>query len=191
VALNHCVVGAFSRLVSPRTRREPFPRARRESSHTTAYGVSTINIWHLVAAPLFVIVTAATGCAASAAMPLTHRDHTQAVTFVTGHAKGDGEPDLDWQALARLKHTLVIYMGVARAETIRQRLIEAGLAPATPVAILENGTRPNEKIRRGQLQSLHAMVIEGQIKGPALIVIGTVAALARETLVETLERQAA
>ena len=137
-------------------------------------------------------VTAALGCAASAGIALTHRDHAQAVTFVTGHAKGDREPDLDWRALAG-GGTLVFYMGVSKAETIAGRLIEAGAAATTPVAIIENGTRADQTIVTGTLADLGALA--QSVTGPAILVIGSVAALAAtqsiRTLTEITQRAAA
>ncbi|MFQ6017564.1 MAG: uroporphyrinogen-III C-methyltransferase [Kiloniellaceae bacterium] len=118
-------------------------------------------------------ITAATGCAAASGIPLTHRDHAGAVTLVTGHGK-PGEPDLDWAALARLRQTLVVYMGVATAGRTAERLIAHGLAPSTPAAIVENGTLPNEKIVVGRLDELEAMVRDNDITGPAVIVVGEV-----------------
>ncbi|MGF1544496.1 MAG: siroheme synthase CysG [Parvularculaceae bacterium] len=126
-------------------------------------------------------VTAAAGCAASVGMPLTHRDHAQAVTFVTGHAKADGEPDLDWGALARLGHTLVVYMGVGKAAAIAQRLIDHGRDPATPAAVIENGARPDELSLVGTLRGLPGMIADGGVVGPALLVVGDVAAFAQPT----------
>lgn len=123
-------------------------------------------------------ITAATGCAASAGLALTHRDHAQAVTFVTGHAKGDADPALDWAALAALKNTLVVYMGVGKAGSIASNFIAHGRAASTPVAIIENGTRENELILKGTLADLPALIDAGGVKGPALLVIGEVAALA-------------
>jgi len=122
-------------------------------------------------------ITAALGCAAVAGIPLTHRDHAQAVTLATGQGK-DGEPELDWATLARLKQTLVIYMGVGTAGRISQRLIQHGLDPATPVAVIENGTLPDQKAVYGRLSGLGWLVRHSGIAGPALIVIGRVAALA-------------
>ncbi|HXI86673.1 MAG TPA: SAM-dependent methyltransferase, partial [Parvularculaceae bacterium] len=123
-------------------------------------------------------VTAATGCAAAAGLPLTHRDFSQAVTFATGHAKDGAEPDLDWEALARLGQTLVVYMGAGKAGAIASKLIEAGRAPGTPAAIIENGTRANQKILKGSLDDLGRLAAEGDITGPALLVIGETAARA-------------
>ena len=129
-------------------------------------------------------VTAAIGCAASSGMPLTHRDFAQSVTFVTGHATNDSEPDIDWRALAALKNTLVVYMGVTRAEAIRDRLIEAGRDPKTPAAIIENGSRENQRVVKGSLQELDDLVTNYEIQGPAILVVGDVAAMAEETILE-------
>lgn len=128
-------------------------------------------------------ITAATGCAAAAGMALTHREHAQAVTFVTGHAKADQDPDLNWAALAALKHTLVVYMGVTKVETIASSLIAHGRGAQTPVAILENGSRPDQRIVKGDLAGLPDLVREHKVEGPALLVIGSVAQLADEALV--------
>lgn len=119
-------------------------------------------------------ITAATACGAAAGIPLTHRGDAAAVTFVTGHGK-DGEPDLDWQALASARHTLVVYMGVATAPRTAARLIEYGLPASTPIAVIENGTRPNERVLTGRLGDLAQVIQEEAVTGPAVIVIGEVA----------------
>ena len=118
-------------------------------------------------------ITAATGCAAYAGIPLTHRDHATAVTFLSGHAK-DGEPDLDWHGLVRGRQTLVVYMGVSTAARTAARLIESGMDPATPVAAIENGTLPTQRSVTGSLGRLGALIRENAIAGPAVIVIGDV-----------------
>lgn len=123
-------------------------------------------------------VTAAAGCAAAANVPLTQRGESQSVTFVTGHAKGDEEPDLDWSALAALKNTLVVYMGVGKAGAIAARLVAHGRAVSTPAAIIENGTRPDQVVVKGTLGDLGAMVAAAGVNGPALLMIGEVAARA-------------
>ncbi len=122
-------------------------------------------------------ITAALGCAAAAGIPLTHRDLASAVTFVTGHAR-DGEPVADWQALAKADHTIVVYMGLSSAHIVTAKLIEAGLDRATPVAIIERGTRPDQKVSIGTLVELPKLA-GLSTGGPALIVIGKVAALAQ------------
>lgn len=121
-------------------------------------------------------VTAAAGCAAAAGIPLTHRGTAQAVTFLTGHAQ-DGEPDLPWRALAEGGQTLVIYMGVATAPVLARRLIDHGADPATPVAVVENGTLRGQVIGRGVLGDLPGVLARNAVTGPAVIIVGAVAAL--------------
>jgi uroporphyrin-III C-methyltransferase/precorrin-2 dehydrogenase/sirohydrochlorin ferrochelatase len=139
-------------------------------------------------------ITAALGCAAAVGAPLTHRDHAQAVTFVTGHAREDGdgpEPDLDWQALASPKHTIVIYMGAARAEAVAARLIGAGRAPGTPALIVENGTRADQSVTGTTLAELGAAVARVRPKGPTLLIVGEVVGATVQSLIESGWRQAA
>jgi len=125
-------------------------------------------------------ITAATGCAASAGIPLTLRGTAQAVTLVTGQA-AEGEPEPDWAALARAGQTLAVYMGVSTAGRIARGLIDGGLGAATPVAVVESGTTEAERVLTGTLGGLERLVAAGGVSGPALIVIGEVAALARAT----------
>jgi len=121
-------------------------------------------------------ITAAAGCAAYAGIALTHRDYAQAVQFVTGHCRKDGtEPD--WSSLAKANQTLAIYMGLMKAEHIQQQLQQAGRAASTPVAIIENGTRPEQRVITGQLQHLAQLVSEHQVQSPALLIVGEVVAL--------------
>lgn len=124
-------------------------------------------------------ISSALGCAAAAQIPLTHRDMAQAVTFVTGHAALGHEPDLDWKALARPNQTVVVFMGVGTAGTIAARMVSAGRDPATPVAIIENGTRQNEINAFGALGNLAEVIQSAGIQGPALLIIGEVVALAQ------------
>jgi uroporphyrin-III C-methyltransferase/precorrin-2 dehydrogenase/sirohydrochlorin ferrochelatase len=118
-------------------------------------------------------ITAATGCAAYAGFPLTHRDHASSVTFVSGQSK-DGIADLDWQALARPRQTIVVYMGLGAAGAIADHLIAAGLPAATPIAIIENGTRWDQRVIKGELSQVAALVRDHGIATPALLVIGEV-----------------
>jgi len=124
-------------------------------------------------------ISAALGIAAATQIPLTHRDMAQAVTFVTGHAALGREPDLDWASLARPNQTVVVYMGVGNADAIAARLISAGRDPATPVAVIENGTRSNEIRAFGSLGNIADIIQASGIAGPALLIIGEVAALAQ------------
>ncbi|GAB5488543.1 MAG: hypothetical protein Pars2KO_21130 [Parasphingorhabdus sp.] len=118
-------------------------------------------------------ISAALGCAAQAKMPLTHRDASSAVSFVAGQCKGLS--DQNWSGLAGKGRTLVIYMGVANAEAIVEKLIDDGAAPDLPVAVLENGTRDNFRALRTLLTDLGDMVRREEVKSPALLVVGEVA----------------
>jgi uroporphyrin-III C-methyltransferase len=121
-------------------------------------------------------VTAALAAAAGAGAPLTHRGLAQSVTFVTGHAASGAEPDLDWGALARANHTVVVYMGLSTAPALARRLIDAGRAVSTPVLMVENASRPDERRVLSSLAELPAAA--AALDGPVLLVIGEVAALA-------------
>ncbi|MSP80262.1 MAG: cobyrinate a,c-diamide synthase [Rhodospirillales bacterium] len=125
-------------------------------------------------------VSAATGCAARAGIPLTHRGLARAVTFVTGHAQEGHEVDLNWKALADAKTTLVIYMGLTNAALISHELIKAGLAPTTPVAAIEKGTTPEQKTVLTTLADLAECVVREQLQPPTLFVVGEVVELAKE-----------
>ncbi|WP_397472137.1 siroheme synthase CysG [Rheinheimera sp.] len=124
-------------------------------------------------------VTAAAGCAAYAGIPLTHRDYAQSVQFVTGHCRPDGtEPD--WHSMSKSNQTLVIYMGLMKAAHIQQQLTIAGRSGKTPVAIIENGTRREQRIVTGELDNLAALVQQHQVSSPALLVIGEVVSLQQD-----------
>ncbi len=120
-------------------------------------------------------ITAASGCAAYAGIPLTHRDHAQSVRFVTAHGKG-GARDLDWPLLAKDKQTLVFYMGLSSCATIREQLLAHGKAGNTPVALIERGTQPCQRVIRGTLDELPALAVG--VESPALIIVGSVVTLA-------------
>lgn len=122
-------------------------------------------------------ITAALACAASTGLPLTHRDHAQAVTFVTGQPKPGGQA-ADWVRLAAPNHTLAVYMGVGQADQIASSLLAAGRDGATPVAVVENGSRPDQRTFKGRLDNLGALVARMDLTGPALLFIGETAALA-------------
>ncbi|BBD97541.1 uroporphyrinogen-III C-methyltransferase [Sphingobium amiense] len=121
-------------------------------------------------------ISAAIGSAAQAQLPLTHRAASSAVSFVAGQCKG--LTDQDWSGLAGKGRTLVIYMGVATARAIADKLIADGVSPTLPVAVLENGTRADMRTLRTLLADLGDMVAREKVKSPALIVVGEVAAYA-------------
>ncbi len=123
-------------------------------------------------------VTAALGCAASAGIPLTYRDQAQAVTFVTAETRAGGTP-ADWSALAAANHTLAIYMGIGASAEVQDQLIAAGRAPDTPVAIVENGSRPDQRTLTGRLDDLSGLVRREAVQSPALLIIGEVAGWAQ------------
>lgn len=131
-------------------------------------------------------VTAAAGCAAATAIPLTHRDHARTLVFVTGHTK-DGEPELNWTALCQPGQTLVFYMGHKALDRLCARLIAGGLPAGLPAALIENGTLPDQRAVRATLATLAAAVARlGLRGGPALVIVGEVAAFAaaRESVAE-------
>jgi uroporphyrin-III C-methyltransferase/precorrin-2 dehydrogenase/sirohydrochlorin ferrochelatase len=125
-------------------------------------------------------VTAASGASAYAGIPLTHRDYAHACAFVTGHLQ-DGEPELDWQALAAPRQTIVVYMGVRALPRICERLIAHGLAPEHPAAIVQGATRETQRVLAGTLATLPGIAARAQLKPPALVIIGEVIRL-REKL---------
>jgi uroporphyrin-III C-methyltransferase/precorrin-2 dehydrogenase/sirohydrochlorin ferrochelatase len=122
-------------------------------------------------------VTAALGCAASAGIPLTHRDHAQACVFVTGHLK-EGEVALDWPMLARPRQTVVIYMGAGTLPLIASQLIAHGLPAATPIALIENGTTSRERRVVGTLATIERQALRARLQGPTLCMVGEVVGLA-------------
>ena len=125
-------------------------------------------------------ITAASGVASYAGIPLTHRDHAQSCIFVTGHLK-DGTMNLDWDALARPKQTVVVYMGLHGLDILCRELIQHGLPDSTPIAIVQQGTTPNQRVVTGTLATLPAIAAIEKLQAPTLIVVGGVVTL-REKL---------
>ena len=122
-------------------------------------------------------ITAAAGATAYAGIPLTHRDHAQSVQFITGHVQKDGR-EIEWESLAQSNNTLVFYMGLKQSGHICDKLITHGLAAETPCAIIENGTRPEQRVLNGTLATLPELA-KGAVS-PALIVVGSVASLSEK-----------
>jgi uroporphyrin-III C-methyltransferase/precorrin-2 dehydrogenase/sirohydrochlorin ferrochelatase len=121
-------------------------------------------------------VTAASGCASYAGIPLTHRDYAQSCTFATGHLK-DGTIDLNWTQLAQPNQTVVFYMGLTGIEVISQKLQEFGRAGDTPAALVEQGTTRNQRVHIGTVASLPELVKSSGVRAPTLTIIGEVVQL--------------
>jgi uroporphyrin-III C-methyltransferase len=128
-------------------------------------------------------ITAALGCAAQAQIPLTHRDHASAVTFVAGQCRDLATQD--WRGLTGQGRTLVIYMGLNGASDIAAKLISDGLATDTPVAVIENGTRRNVRVLQTTLADLTETVQRHGFSSPSLLIIGDVATFAQTNVTET------
>jgi len=121
-------------------------------------------------------ITAASGVASYAGIPLTHRDHAQSCVFVTGHLK-DGTMNLDWDMLARPRQTVVVYMGLHGLETLCAQLIAHGLPGTTPIAIVQQGTTQNQRVVSGTLATLPGLPQVAELQAPTLIIIGGVVSL--------------
>ncbi|MDP2834864.1 MAG: siroheme synthase CysG [Pseudomonadota bacterium] len=121
-------------------------------------------------------VTAAAGVAAYAGIPLTHRDHAQALVLVTGHLK-DGTMDLDWDMLCRPRQTIVIYMGLKGLVTLCDEMKKHGMPGDTPAAIVQQGTTLNQKTVTGTLDTLPTLAAKAELKPPTLIIVGSVVSL--------------
>ena len=116
-------------------------------------------------------ITAAFGAASYAGIPLTHRNVSQSVRFVTGHRQGDAV-NLDWPELARPDQTLVVYMGLVGLTEILTRLVEHGMPPSTPAALVEKATLPEQRVVAGTVEDLGGRVAEAGVTGPTVIIIG-------------------
>jgi uroporphyrin-III C-methyltransferase/precorrin-2 dehydrogenase/sirohydrochlorin ferrochelatase len=121
-------------------------------------------------------ITAASGCASYAGIPLTHRDHSQACIFVTGHRRDDAE-DLNWEMLSHAHQTVVFYMGLDNVERICQSLKAHGRAANTPAALIEKGTTAVQRVFVGDLDTLAGIVAENEVHAPTLIIVGEVVSL--------------
>ncbi|WP_404302279.1 uroporphyrinogen-III C-methyltransferase [Alicycliphilus denitrificans] len=122
-------------------------------------------------------ITAAQGAGACAGIPLTHRDHAATLVFATGHLRGENEVALDWEALARPRQTVVIYMGMGTLPVICEQLVRHGLPAGTPAALVEQASLPGQRCITGTLQDLPALAQQHRVRPPALIVVGEVVAL--------------
>jgi len=125
-------------------------------------------------------ITAASGCASYAGIPLTHRDYSQSVVFVTGHLK-DGSMNLNWPALAQPRQTIVFYMGLVGIDILCRELVAHGLPAKMPAALIQQGTTPQQRVLTGDLATLPQIVHQAKVKAPTLIIVGEVVRL-REQL---------
>ncbi len=121
-------------------------------------------------------VTAAAGCSSYAGIPLTHRDYAQSCVFVTGHGR-DGPIQLDWASILRPRQTVAVYMGLAHLDYLTQEFLRHGADPALPVAIVENGTRPNQITLTGTVGDIAAKAAAAGLRGPTIIIVGEVVTL--------------
>ena len=121
-------------------------------------------------------ITAASGCSSYAGIPLTHRDYSQACVFVTGHLK-DGTADLNWPALAQPNQTVVFYMGLVGLPGICEQLIAHGMPPTTPIALVQKGTTPEQRVLTGTLDRFADEVKQAHALPPTLIIVGEVVTL--------------
>jgi uroporphyrin-III C-methyltransferase/precorrin-2 dehydrogenase/sirohydrochlorin ferrochelatase len=121
-------------------------------------------------------ITAASGCASYAGIPLTHRDYSQSVRFLTGHTK-DGRVPLEWDLLVKEQQTLVFYMGLAGLPDICDQLLKHGMSSSTPVAVIQQGTTQTQKVVVGNLDRVADLAVEKEIQAPTIIIIGEVVKL--------------
>jgi uroporphyrin-III C-methyltransferase/precorrin-2 dehydrogenase/sirohydrochlorin ferrochelatase len=124
-------------------------------------------------------ITAASGCASYAGIPLTHRDYAQSCIFVTGHLK-DGTVDLDWDKLARPAQTIVFYMGLHSIDELARQLVAHGMNQDTPAALVQQGTTQNQRVFIETLGSLPGLVNREEIRPPTIIIVGEVVSLSRK-----------
>lgn len=123
-------------------------------------------------------ITSGIAAPAYAGIPITHRGYSSSVTFVTGHeAVGKYRPEVNWDAIAKGSETLVIYMGIHNLSNIIPQLIQGGLSPHTPIALIRWGTRPEQEELRGTLATIIAQIEAVNFEAPAIAVIGKVAEL--------------
>lgn len=144
-----------------------FGRGGEEITHLAEQGV-----------PFQVVpgITAASGCASYAGIPLTHRDHAQSVRFITGHQR-NGVLDLPWQELTTPNQTLVFYMGLNGLETICAKLVQHGMNPDMPAALIEKGTSQRQRVFTATVMTLPDVVRAGEARAPTLIIVGGVVSL--------------
>jgi len=121
-------------------------------------------------------ITAASGCASYAGIPLTHRDHCHSVHFITGHRR-NGVLNLDWQQLVAAEETLVFYMSLNGIEEIAEKLIEYGMSAEMPAAMVEKGTSPDQRVWTATISTIAPIIRADKATAPTLLIVGTVVRL--------------
>ena len=121
-------------------------------------------------------ITAASGCASYAGIPLTHRDYAQSCVFITGHLK-DGSSNLNWPALVQPQQTIAVYMGTHGLDILSRELMKHGLSETTPAAIVQQGTTSDQCVYKTTLKELPLIPEEHDVKPPSMIIIGEVVSL--------------
>ena len=148
-----------------------FGRGSEEALHLVRHGV-----------PFEIVpgLTAATACSAYAGIPLTHRELARSVAFIAGRCAGDLPAELDWGSLANPWTTVVLYMGMRQLDDFTRSLVAAGRDPATPAAVIENGTLPEQRICSADLATIADCVAREGLQPPALVIIGEVVAISEQ-----------
>ena len=123
-------------------------------------------------------ITAAAGCSAYAGIPLTHRDYCHGIQTITGHLNEEQAAGIDWKALSSNKTTVVVYMGLTNAPLISKRLIGHGRHSNTPVAAIQNGTMPNQRVLLSKLETIADALVKESFASPTILIIGEVVSLA-------------
>jgi len=171
-----------ARLVAEARRGRHVVRLKGGDPFIFGRGGEELEVLRAAGIPYAVVpgITAAVAAGAYAGIPLTHRDHARGVRLVTAHCRTALDA-VDWPSLARERDTLVVYMGVGTVARLEAELLRHGKDPATPIAFVENATRPEQRVLRGTLQDASRLAAEAQLVSPALLVIGSVTGFA-ETL---------
>jgi uroporphyrin-III C-methyltransferase/precorrin-2 dehydrogenase/sirohydrochlorin ferrochelatase len=189
---NHCVPQEDINAMMIRLAQEGQKVVRLKAGDPFVFGRGGEEMQAMQSAgvPVTVIpgITAALGCAASAGIPLTHRDHSQGLSLITAHLK-DGQLDLPWEGLIAPRQTLAFYMGLSSLAELTQKLQGAGLSADYPIAVIEKGSHPDQRVLKSTLSAVVDRVESHQFQSPSLLIVGSVATLAQEQLIAATRQQ--